>query len=193
MVIAACASYLCAQQAKALPNDSQTESFAKIVEGVISSVDIENNTLVMSARITQEDTIHLDKNSIIKAESTVSDRKDLNQSSIVTAQYEIKNGAKLATVVVKHANVSFLPDTTGIGENVLIAEGTIHYINPSKTFMVIAASLEREYIFSLDSTSIIKSGKNPAALKDLKPRYTAKVGYSEKGSRKTVSSIILKP
>jgi hypothetical protein len=53
--------------------------------------------------------------------------------------------------------------------------------------------LEREYIFSLDSTSIIKSGKNPAALKDLKPRYTAKVGYSEKGSRKTVSSIILKP
>jgi len=170
--------------------ESNSDGYAKIFEGTISSVDIENNTLVLKAKVTYEDTIHIDKNAIIRTGSAVSSRRDLNPHVIVQAHYEIKNGAKLATVVLTRPDVSFLPDTTELGNSVLIAEGTIRSIDPSRTLMIIQAPLEREYVFSLDPKTIIKSGIRPIPLKDLKPSSSVKVSFTEKGARKIAKSVI---
>ncbi len=187
--IAASAAYLFAQTNATLPKASKSVDNAKIVEGTISTVDIENNMLVMNARIMKEDSVRIDSTSIIKAGAVVSDRKDLKPYTFVRAQYQIKNGEKLATVVVTRPDVSFLPDTTEFGNKILIAEGTIHFIDQAKNLMVIQAPLEREYIFSVDPSTIIKSGIRPVPLKDLKPYYSAKVSYTEKAHRKIATSI----
>jgi hypothetical protein len=192
LILITIAAYLFGNSDTVSRKDFETDTVAKLIEGTISSINIENNELKMNATIFKQDTFHLDKNAVIKAGGTVADRGKLQRNVFVKAQYKILNNQKFATVVVTRPQTGFLPDTTELGNSALIAEGAIHFINQDKNLMVIQASLEREYIFSLDSSAIIKSGIRPVPLRDLKPHYTAKVSYTEKDSKKVIQSITTK-
>jgi hypothetical protein len=169
------------------PSNPQTMSMAKIIEGTIMSINIDQNMFVMKARISKVDTLHLGNSAIIKAGPVSATRKDLKPNSYIKAGYEMKKGEKQATYIMTFPEGSFRPDTSELGKNSLIAEGTISSINEAGTIMIISAPLEKEYIFSLDSAAVIKSGKKSIQLKDLKPYGDIKAKYSEKASGKTVS------
>jgi hypothetical protein len=171
------AAFYFAQSKENPPENDQTISKGKIVDGTITSIDIEHNMFVMKTKITKVDTLHLDKSAIIKAGHVVAGRKDLKPDNHVKANYEMKKGKKVATRVLTYPEGSFLPDTSDLGKNVLIAEGTIHSINENGTMMVLKAPLEKEYIFSLDPDAVIKSGLKHVPLKDLQPNYEIRVIY----------------
>lgn len=171
------------------PENFQKTPSGKIIDGSISSVDIEHNMFVMKTRITKIDTIHLNKSAVIKSGRVVAGRKDLKPDKYVKANYEIIQGKKFATAIVTYPEGSFLPDTTELGKDVLIAEGTIQSIDDTGTVMVLKAPIEKEYIFTLDPGAIIRSGKKSIPLMDLKPNYEIQVIYSEKGSRNIATSV----
>jgi hypothetical protein len=165
----------------------------KIVEGNIVSVDVEKNSLVLKARIYREDSIHVDKASVIIVGNKPSTIEDLKQNSDVKVRYKMNSGKKSAARISIKSGNGFLPDTTELGENILIAEGTISSIDKNKTFLILQAAMEKEYLFSIDPRAEIKSGLQTVPIKDLKPNYSVNIKYSTNGSKKVAYSIIHNP
>jgi hypothetical protein len=169
------------------------DTLANTMEGTIVSVDAEKNMLVLKAKIYREDTLHIDKASVIKAGNKPIKINDLIANSGVKVHYKMNAGKKTASHIFAKPADGFLPDTTKLGENVLVAEGTISMIDQNKTFLTIRAPLEQEYIFSIDPKAEIKSGLQSIPMKDLKPTYSVNIKYWTKDSKKVASSIVHKP
>lgn len=176
-----------------LPDNLKSISTGNLIEGTLVSIDIEQNMFVMKAKINEVDTLRLDNSAVIKAGPRIAARKDLRPNKYVKANFELIKGEKHATSISLFPANSFLPDTTELGQNVLIAEGTIESVDPAGTMMVIKAPLAKEYIFSLDPAATIKSGGKHLRLKDLKPNNDIKVKYSEKGHRNVATSVVAEP
>jgi hypothetical protein len=166
---------------------------SKIVEGNIVSVDVDKNSLVLKARIYREDSIHVDKGSVLVVGNKPSTIEDLEANSDVKVRYKMNSGKKSATRISIKSGEGFLPDTTELGENILIAEGSISSIDKNKTFLILKAPMEKEYIFSIDPRAEIKSGLQTVPIKDLKPNYSVNIKYSTNGSKKVAYSIIHNP
>jgi hypothetical protein len=172
---------------------ANSDTLMKMVEGTIVSVDAEKNMLVLKAKIYREDTLHIDKASVIKAGNKPIKIDELSANSGVKVRYKMNAGKKTASHIFAISSDGLFPDTAKSGENVLIAEGTVSSIDQNKAFLIIRAPIEQEYIFSIDPRAEIKSGLQTIPMKDLKPTYSVNIKYSTKDSKKVASSIVHKP